>query len=97
MPDYNTVMKFKLFRNNDTWVDGRPNQRGKPNFGNSSFTIHNPVSPGEYVIAAWQYEDGSIGLDMQEKLNKSEPPAQPPAQPAAQPQQSEEIDDDDWG
>ena len=67
MPNrYRSVARTNLFKNADRFENGMPMQKGAPPWSNGKFQIDEPLQPGIYKIAAWQYSDtGNISIDIQ--------------------------------
>jgi len=66
MPRYRSVARTNLFKNADRFENGMPMQKGAPPWSNGKFQIDEPLAPGIYKIAAWQYSDtGNISIDIQ--------------------------------
>jgi|TARA_R110000751_G_scaffold11119_1_gene39807 hypothetical protein len=66
MPKYRSVARTNLFKNTDRFENGQPLQKGAPPWSNGKFQIDEPLQPGVYKIAAWQYLDtGNISIDIQ--------------------------------
>ena len=102
-----TVMKFSLFRNHEMYENDRPIQRSKPNLSQSGLVLHAPIPAGTYKVAAWQYDDGNIGLEIQEKrlpqfdqqpnpAHEPQPQQSQPQQPQPQQPQRRGADNDDY-
>jgi len=67
MPTYTKIGKCNLFKNDDRWQGGVPQERGAPPWSNGKFTVDQPLQPGvQYKMSAWQYSDtGNLSIDIQ--------------------------------
>ncbi len=84
MPNYNEVLKFTAHKNAERFSGDVPLEKGKPNFGNSSVTLHSALPAGEYSVSVWQYGDSmNLGFSLS-SIDRSDDNAQQPA-PAAPP------------
>ena len=79
MPKYNEVLKFTAHKNADRFSGDVPLEKGKPNYGNGSITLHSALPPGEYSISVWQYSDSmNLGCSLS-TVDRSDDDAQQPA------------------
>lgn len=90
MPKYNEVLKFTAHRNTDRFSGDTPLEKGKPNFGNGTITLHSALPAGEYSISVWQYADSmNLGCSLS-SVDRNDDNQQPaPAAP-----QSRDLADD---
>ena len=46
MPTYTKIGKCNLFKNDDRWQNGVPQERGAPPWSNGKFTVDQALQPG---------------------------------------------------
>ena len=84
MPKYNEVLKFTAHKNAERFSGDVPLEKGKPNFGQSSITLHSALPAGEYSASVWQYADSmNLGFSLS-AIDRRGDDSQQPA-PAAAP------------
>ena len=95
MPKYNEVLKFTAHKNHERFSGDVPLEKGKPNFGQASITLHSALPAGEYTASVWQYCDTmNLGFSLSSIDHNDADAQQPAADPAAPlPQARRSFDD----
>lgn len=61
---FKKMLSLSAYKNEDRWEGSKPLQKGKPNWSRAKVVVQQELPPGVYRVAAWQYEDNNISVEV---------------------------------
>jgi hypothetical protein len=70
---FKTMLSLNAYKNKERWEGSEPLQKGLPNWSRKEQVVQQELPPGVYRVAAWQYADGNISVEVSLDTQPPEP------------------------
>ena len=70
---FKKMLSLNAYKNQERWEGSEPLQKGLPNWSRKEQVVQQELPPGVYRVAAWQYADGNISVEVSLDTQPPEP------------------------